>query len=280
MSGGGGASSAPACPLFSGGGGASSAPACPLFSGGCAAAPAPAFGRRSSPAAGSSFSFGAQAPAAASAFAAPAVPAFGYAQRAFVFASTATPAPAGGGSFSFGATPAPGPSGFDNLRGAILDGVDLGTGNPPYKPVQEREQVVGAPGKVQVYQYCSITTMPQYEAKSFEELRFEDYAKGANKPAATAPFAGPPTAFGAVPSPFGVVPAPAAAPNPFGAANAFGAAPKNAFGAPAAPAMGPFGAPAAAGLPQGWTVKLDPSSGQEYYYNSVTGESKWERPAR
>jgi len=100
---------------------------------------------------------------------------------------------------------------------------------------------------VQVYQYCSITKMPQYEAKSFEELRYEDYAKGANKPAATAPFAGS-TSFGAVPSPFGVA-APAAAPNPFGAPaqNAF-AAPKNVFGAPAAPAAGPFGAPAAGGL--------------------------------
>jgi len=44
--------------------------------------------------------------------------------------------------------------------------------------VQEREQVAGAPGQVQVYQYCSITKMPQYGAKSLEELRFEDYAKG------------------------------------------------------------------------------------------------------
>ena len=53
-----------------------------------------------------------------------------------------------------------------------------GSGNPPYKPVQEREQVAGAPGQVQVYQHCSITKMPQYGAKSLEELRFEDYAKG------------------------------------------------------------------------------------------------------
>ena len=153
----------------------------------------------------------------------------------------------GGGAGGFGG----GAGGFGGGAGGFGGGgfggaAAAGTGNPPYKPVQEREQVAGAPGQVQVYQYCSITKMPQYEAKSFEELRFEDYAKGANKPAVTAPFAGP-TAFGAVPSPFGVVPAPAAAPNPFGAPNAFGAAPKNAFGAPAA-AMGPFGAPAAAGL--------------------------------
>eukprot|EP00900_Chrysochromulina_parva_P009202 jgi/Chrpa1/18283/Chrysochromulina_OHIO_Genome00018816-RA len=51
-----------------------------------------------------------------------------------------------------------------------------GSGNPPYKPVQEREQVAGAPG--QVYQYCSISKMDQYQSKSFEELRYEDYAKG------------------------------------------------------------------------------------------------------
>eukprot|EP00900_Chrysochromulina_parva_P009301 jgi/Chrpa1/18372/Chrysochromulina_OHIO_Genome00025320-RA len=53
-----------------------------------------------------------------------------------------------------------------------------GSGNPPYKPVQEREQVAGAPGQVQVYQYCSISKMDQYQSKSFEELRYEDYAKG------------------------------------------------------------------------------------------------------
>ncbi|KOO24920.1 hypothetical protein Ctob_006800 [Chrysochromulina tobinii] len=46
-----------------------------------------------------------------------------------------------------------------------------GSGNPPYKPVQEREQVAGAPGQVQVYQYCSISKMDQYQSKSFEELR-------------------------------------------------------------------------------------------------------------
>ena len=49
---------------------------------------------------------------------------------------------------------------------------------------------------------------------------------------------------------------------------------------PAAPpptARPPPGAPES--LPQGWTIELDPSSGQEYYYNTVTGESTWERPA-
>ena len=43
------------------------------------------------------------------------------------------------------------------------------------------------------------------------------------------------------------------------------------------PTARPPGAPES--LPQGWTIELDPSSGQEYYYNTVTGESTWERPA-
>ena len=43
------------------------------------------------------------------------------------------------------------------------------------------------------------------------------------------------------------------------------------------PTARPPGAPDS--LPQGWTIEIDPSSGQEYYYNTVTGESTWERPA-
>ena len=77
--------------------------------------------------------------------------------------------------------PAPAPAvGFGGFGGGAGFGgaAAPGTGNPPYRPVQEREQVAGAPGQVQVYQYCSITKMAQYEAASFEELRSEDYAKG------------------------------------------------------------------------------------------------------
>ena len=120
-----------------------------------------------------------------------------------------------------------------------------GSGNPPYKPVQEREQVAGAPGQVQVYQYCSISKMDQYQSKSFEELRYEDYAKGNTgaTPGAAAlggvGAAATPSPFGsAAASPFSAAPAPAATPfvagrSPFGV----GAPPSAAF--PVAP---PFGA--------------------------------------
>ena len=31
-------------------------------------------------------------------------------------------------------------------------------------------------------------------------------------------------------------------------------------------------------LPAGWTLELDPASGEQYYYNTANGESSWERP--
>ena len=31
-------------------------------------------------------------------------------------------------------------------------------------------------------------------------------------------------------------------------------------------------------LPPGWITGVDPSSGQEYYYNEQTGQSSWEPP--
>ena len=42
-----------------------------------------------------------------------------------------------------------------------------GTGQPPYQPTRDQEMV-----------YHSITTNPAYRAKSFEELRLEDYEQG------------------------------------------------------------------------------------------------------
>eukprot|EP00871_Galdieria_phlegrea_P000177 jgi/Galph1/115/GphlegSOOS_G4785.1 len=47
-----------------------------------------------------------------------------------------------------------------------------GTGNPKFQPVQEHDA-----GGISV-RYMSITRMPEYQDKSFEELRFEDYLLG------------------------------------------------------------------------------------------------------
>ena len=68
------------------------------------------------------------------------------------------------------------PSAVPNLPTGWL--LDLG---PPYRPVQERESVTGAPDHV--VQYCSITKMVEYQNKSFEELRY-DSANMANVAAA------------------------------------------------------------------------------------------------
>ena len=107
---------------------------------------------------------------------------------------------------------------------------------------QEKEAPPGG-GPGQMLNYHSITKMREYEAKSYEELRYEDYAKktAGGSPAAT-------TAFGAAApattSPFG---APAAAATPFGAPAA-----ASPFGAPAAAPASPFGAPAGLlGVPPG-----------------------------
>ena len=31
-------------------------------------------------------------------------------------------------------------------------------------------------------------------------------------------------------------------------------------------------------MPPEWTVELDPATGGQYFYNTLTGESTWERP--
>ena len=36
--------------------------------------------------------------------------------------------------------------------------------------------------------------------------------------------------------------------------------------------------PAEPALPAGWTTAVDPDSGDAYFYNDITGESRWERP--
>jgi nuclear pore complex protein Nup98-Nup96 len=97
----------------------------------------------------------------------------------------------------------------------------------PYQKHQDKDQSGGTSTGGPVY-YNTITAMPQYQGKSVEELRWEDYQAGI-KNASSAP---PPSpgAFGA--------PASSAA---FGG---FGATPTPGFGA-AQPAANPFGAPAA-----------------------------------
>lgn len=40
----------------------------------------------------------------------------------------------------------------------------------------------------------------------------------------------------------------------------------------------PKAAPGAPNLPAGWTAAVDPSSGQTYYMNSITGQTTWEPP--
>eukprot|EP00900_Chrysochromulina_parva_P009059 jgi/Chrpa1/18154/Chrysochromulina_OHIO_Genome00024001-RA len=69
---------------------------------------------------------------------------------------------------------------LDALHQCVAISVDAGVGGAAvapapalraagvYRATQERESV--SPGQEQVVQYCSITKMPQYEAKSFEEL--------------------------------------------------------------------------------------------------------------
>ena len=64
-------------------------------------------------------------------------------------------------------------------------GQQPGTGQPPYRDTQERE-LLFADGHGQTFTYKSISKMQEYQNKSFEELRCEDYARG-NKGSADPP---------------------------------------------------------------------------------------------
>ena len=173
-----------------------------------------------------------------------------------------------------------------------------GTGQPPYQPHRDQEQ--NTSGKRMEMVYHCITTNPAYRAKSFEELRLEDYKQGNKGRGGAAPAAGgfgssPTTgAFGSTTtttSPFG---APAPAPGALRRAGVrrarargrrtlrehgagarrvwfgqrFGATTTSPFGAPApAPAGGLFGArrrrPARSGLqlPAGSSAPSLPGGG-------------------
>eukprot|EP01114_Cavostelium_apophysatum_P010587 TRINITY_DN2449_c0_g1_i4.p1 TRINITY_DN2449_c0_g1~~TRINITY_DN2449_c0_g1_i4.p1 ORF type:complete len:1866 (-),score=435.79 TRINITY_DN2449_c0_g1_i4:22-5619(-) len=144
-------------------------------------------------------------------------------------ASTASPfgfgqpaaAPQAAAPFGFGATPA------NNAFGMST----TGTGNPQYKASPDPDTAnTGAPGSL-----VSITAMPQYQTKSFEELRWEDIqakkSGGGGAPTAFAPTQPAPTnAFGTT--------------NTFTSAPTFGAAPTSGGGLFGASTPSPFGAPA------------------------------------
>jgi len=267
-----------------------------------APAPAPATGGLFGAPAPSAGGFGA-APAAGGfgggAFGASAAPAFGApAQAPGMFGSPPAPAPGG----LFGSAPAPAPGGFGNTMGGFggmgtststttafgapapatgglfgspaptapvggvfgsSAGATAGTGGTTIVPFQPTTRQDGT-NQITLH---SISAMQQYSAKSFEELRLEDYSQG-NKGTgaaqaggfgapATGGFGAPAPAptvglFGAPPTAatgaFGAAPAPAIAFGGFGvpapAAGVFGAPAPAAFGSPAA-AIGAFGAPAA-----------------------------------
>lgn len=211
--------------------------------GGLFGAPAPAptgglFGSTPAPA-----PFGAApAPAFGSTFGAPAPAPFG------------STAPAGGGLFG---APAPAPGG--GLFGAPAPGAAAPSGGGTRgTPFQVTPKTDGS----STINFQSISAMPVYEQKSFEELRMEDYMQGNRGQANTTPMAGNTGGFfGAAPAPsgglFGSTPAPAPSGGLFGSTPApapFGAAPSGGlFGSPApAPAFGSFGsnpAPAPFGAP-------------------------------
>jgi nuclear pore complex protein Nup98-Nup96 len=260
-----------------------------LFGGGAAstgfgapaAAPATsAFGAPATSAFGApaTSAFGAPAPAT-SAFGAPATSAFGAAPATSAFGAPA-PAPSGGlfgapapATSAFGApapaggmfgAPAPAAGGMFGAPAPAAGGMfgapapaagKAGTLQVPYSDTRVND------GSVSI-NFKSISAMPAYTSKSFEEWRIDDYMagnKGSQGQSST--FGAPaPSAFGSpAPAAGGLFGAPAPATSTFGApapaTSAFGA-PAPAFGAPApatntfgaapAPSGGLFGAPAPA----------------------------------
>jgi len=220
-------------------------------------APAPAFGAKpaggglfgSAPAPAGGLFGSAPAPAAGGLFgSAPAPAPFGAPAPATPFGAPA-PAPTAFGAPAPSAFGAPAPAFGAPAAGGFGQPQQTQTGSTvaPYQTTTKQD------GTNQIV-LQAITAMPQYEQKSFEELRLEDYMagnKGTKGQAAPAPAMGfgaaPATGFGG----FGAAPQPAPAFGQPAAAPAFGApapAPGGLFGSAPAPAPtgGLFGAPAAA----------------------------------
>ncbi|CAK1554264.1 unnamed protein product [Leptosia nina] len=120
--------------------------------------------------------------------------AFGAKPGGFGFGSTPTAGPSTGGLFSSGATTSTGlfsqptntlggtaASGglFSNTGGAFGQQQANGTAHVKYHPVSGTDVVVkgGASQTVNIRHHC-ITCMKEYETKSLEELRLEDYTAG------------------------------------------------------------------------------------------------------
>jgi hypothetical protein len=182
--------------------------------------------------------FGAPAPAAGGGFGG----GFGAAPAPAQGGMFGAPAPAQGG---FGA-PAASPAGGGLFGGAAASpsqqqqGQGGGTRVAPYQVTQKQD------GSSTI-QLQAITAMPQYEHKSFEELRFEDYSqgnRGSSTPQAATQQGGFGGGFGS-PAPaqqggFGA-PAPAAGGGLFGAPAPAAGGGGGLFGAPAPAAGGGFG---------------------------------------
>ncbi|KAK9829955.1 hypothetical protein WJX72_008858 [[Myrmecia] bisecta] len=193
------------------------------------AASTPAFGAASAPAFGaspfSSSGFGASTPA----FGASSTPAFGAAPATPTFG--ASPGAFGTPGTGFGATPSP-------FGGSAAPS---GTRLVPFRKVQDQDSSTTAGGAKTLVYFNTITAMPEYQSKSLEELRWEDYQAGV-KGNTTLQQPHQQGAFGQAGSPFGT-PQPAAA-SPFGGTPAFGGASTPAFGAPSTPAFGAASTPA------------------------------------
>jgi hypothetical protein len=154
-------------------------------------------------------------------------------------------APAQGGMFG---TPAPAQGGFGAPAAAPAGGGLFGA--PAASPSQQHKgqgggtrvvpyQVTQTQDGSSAIQLQAITAMPQYEHKSFEELRYEDYVQG-NRGSSTPQAATQQGGFGGG---FGSqAPAPADGGSLFGAP----APAQGGFGAPAPADGGLFGAPAPA----------------------------------